>query len=70
MYICDAEVARMHIANPAAGTNGVTSIGIMSQSSKLATQDNAIHKKLGVSFEIYLSFREHCLLCPFCVLVI
>ncbi|KAJ6770234.1 UBIQUITIN CARBOXYL-TERMINAL HYDROLASE [Salix purpurea] len=55
-----AEVARMHIANPAAGTNGVTSIGIMSQSSKLATQDNAIHKKLGVSFEIYLSFRECC----------
>ncbi|KAB5534484.1 hypothetical protein DKX38_017570 [Salix brachista] len=45
-----AEVARMHIANPAAGTNGVTSIGIMSQSSKLATQDNAIHKKLGMLF--------------------
>ncbi|KAJ6377552.1 hypothetical protein OIU76_026513 [Salix suchowensis] len=46
----DSKVARMHIANPAAGTNGVTSIGIMSQSSKLATQDNAIHKKLGMLF--------------------
>ena len=65
MYTCDAEVARMRNANPAAGTNGVTSIGIMKmmdlrKSSKLATQDitevNVTHKKLRVSFEFYLSF--------------
>ncbi|KAI5571238.1 hypothetical protein POPTR_011G095200v4 [Populus trichocarpa] len=56
---CAAEVARMRNANPAAGTNGVTSIGIMKmmdlrKSSKLATQDitevNATHKKLRMLF--------------------
>eukprot|EP00258_Populus_trichocarpa_P010077 XP_002317364.2 ubiquitin carboxyl-terminal hydrolase 15 isoform X1 [Populus trichocarpa] len=55
----DSKVARMRNANPAAGTNGVTSIGIMKmmdlrKSSKLATQDitevNATHKKLRMLF--------------------
>ncbi|XP_011044935.1 PREDICTED: ubiquitin carboxyl-terminal hydrolase 15-like isoform X4 [Populus euphratica] len=56
---CAAEVGRMGNANPAAGTNGVTSIGIMKmvdlrKSSKLATQDitgvNATHTKLRMLF--------------------
>ncbi|KAH8494149.1 hypothetical protein H0E87_020783 [Populus deltoides] len=55
----DSKVARMRNANPAAGTNGVTSIGIMKmmdsrKSSKLATQDitevNATHKKIRMLF--------------------
>ncbi|CAK7351685.1 unnamed protein product [Dovyalis caffra] len=55
----DSKVARMSNSNPASGSNGVTSIGIMKmmglrKSTKLAGQDmaelNAIHKKIRMLF--------------------
>jgi ubiquitin carboxyl-terminal hydrolase 36/42 len=55
----------MSNANPAPGSNGVTSIDIMKmmglrKSTKLARQDiaeiNVIHKTTRVSFQFYLRF--------------
>jgi hypothetical protein len=68
----------MSNANPAPGSNGVTSIDIMKmmglrKSTKLARQDiaeiNVIHKTTRVSFQFYLRFREFTLILPLCALV-